>query len=75
MTNKDKIYHFIAGLAVAVVIGYISAFVGLCIAIVVAMAKEMYDYTAVGHTSDGMDFVATIVGGLVGYVTVIEVLK
>jgi len=71
MKNKDKIYHFIAGLTIALLFGLYSPFVGLCMAIVVAAGKEVYDYiNQDNHTSDGADFVATVVGGLVGYVTV-----
>jgi uncharacterized protein involved in cysteine biosynthesis len=68
MTNLDKIYHFIAGMVIAIGVGYlVTPIIGLIVGIFVAFAKEVYDYfEPKKHTCDGLDAISTIVGVLVG---------
>jgi len=72
MLNKDKAFHFMGGMGVAISLGIISLGLGLIAGISVAVAKEVYDSKhPEKHTVDGMDFIATMVGVL----TAIEILK
>lgn len=63
----DKIYHCLIGVilfAIGNLVGY-----GLLVAIVGAIGKEIYDYLHKDtHTPDVWDAVATILGGLLGYI-------
>ena len=62
----DKVYHCLGGVvlfAIGQLFGY-----GLALAIIGAIAKEIYDYYHPNHTADWKDAVATILGGLLGYV-------
>lgn len=64
---SDKIYHCLTGVilfAIGNLVGY-----GLLVAIVGAIGKEIYDYLHKDtHTPDVWDAVATILGGLLGYI-------
>lgn len=61
MINQDKIYHLIAGALSALIPVEPMLFV-----IFFAFGKELYDYYySDKHTCDGLDAIATIVGGLV----------
>ena len=70
MQNTDKLYHFIGGFAIALTIGLIvNPLSGLVAGVCVGALKEVYDYSCPEkHTTDGMDFIATVVGTLVGVV-------
>jgi hypothetical protein len=73
MINLDKVYHFMAGMIIAIIFGIIvTPLFGLIIGIIVAFAKEVYDYLEPDkYTCDGLDVISTIVGVLVG----IEILR
>lgn len=59
MLNKDKALHFIVGVALAPL--------SIWFVMVIALGKEIYDYyNPEKHTADWNDFIATVVGGLVG---------
>lgn len=64
---KDKIYHLIAGFAVAIVMGVIiDPIAGLGLSIAAGIAKECYDdWKYDGY--DIKDMIATWVGGCVGF--------
>jgi len=64
--EQDKLYHFIGGAITTLVVGALSfIWLGLLAGIFVAVGKEVYDYFhPEGHTVDGMDFIATMVGVL-----------
>jgi dolichol kinase len=68
MINLDKIYHFIAGMIITIIFGYlVTPITGLIVGIFVAFAKEIYDYfEPKKHTCDGLDAISTIVGVLTG---------
>lgn len=60
----DKILHFMAGALFSMISGYLSKmpFLGLLVAILAGLAKEIYD---IKHgTPEWKDFVATGLGGL-----------
>lgn len=62
--NTDKLWHFGGGLVITLMFALLTTYlVGLIIGVALAALKEVYDYYhPETHTSDGMDFVATIVG-------------
>jgi|APSaa5957512535_1039671.scaffolds.fasta_scaffold27958_2 formate hydrogenlyase subunit 3/multisubunit Na+/H+ antiporter MnhD subunit len=63
----DKIYHLIAGIALALVtlIATGSVFAAMIATTVVGLGKEIYDYQHQDkHTPEVADFLATVVGGL-----------
>jgi len=73
MINKDKLYHFIGGCIIAVIIGLLTfPIIGLYAGVAIGAVKEVYDskYPEI-HTTDANDFIATVVGVLLGYVTII----
>lgn len=62
----DKVYHCLGGVvlfAIGQLFGY-----GLVLAIIGAIGKEIYDKLHPNHTPDVWDAVATILGGLLGYI-------
>jgi hypothetical protein len=67
----DKQMHFLSGFIIAAVLTpFIGAYSILVVAVIAAL-KEIYDARHPDkHTADFMDWVATTLGGLVGFVTV-----
>jgi hypothetical protein len=67
----DKQAHFICGLVIAALLTpFIGAYSILVVAVIAAL-KEIYDARHPDkHTADIWDWVATTLGGLVGFVTV-----
>jgi hypothetical protein len=67
----DKQMHFICGLFIAALLTpFIGAYSILVVAII-ALLKEIYDYLHKDiHTPDFLDWVVTVLGGLVGFVIV-----
>ena len=64
----DKQAHAWAGLAIMLAVSLFAGWVvGLAVAVVAGIAKEVYDALGFGQ-SDFMDAVATIAGGVVGAV-------
>jgi hypothetical protein len=63
---NDKALHMIAGLIISLVIGWIySPLIGLAVAIVAGIAKEVWD--SCGHgTPDFKDALTTAEGGVIG---------
>jgi heme/copper-type cytochrome/quinol oxidase subunit 4 len=68
---EDKFMHFICGFIIAAVLTpFIGAYSILVVAIIAAL-KEIYDYMHPDkHTADIWDWVATTLGGVVGFVVV-----
>ena len=58
--NYDKIAHMAFGAIAA-----LSPWYPMLAVLFVAFGKEIYDYYNSKHTCDGLDAIATIVGGLV----------
>jgi hypothetical protein len=67
----DKQMHFMAGFLIAAILTpFIGAYAVLAVA-VIAAAKEVYDYLHPdSHTADIWDWVATVIGGVVGFVII-----
>lgn len=66
----DKFQHFIVGLLITVVAGiWRHPYQGFTLAVVIAGAKEAYDIRGPG-TADWLDFFATVLGAITGYVVV-----
>jgi hypothetical protein len=67
----DKQMHFLSGFIIAAVLTpFIGAYSILVVAVIAAL-KEIYDARHPDkHTADFMDWVATTLGGLVGFVVV-----
>ena len=68
----DKQGHFIIGLLAYMLFHFISIGVGLIVVAVLAIGKEIHDwFHRDRHTPDLWDAVATILGGLAGFVCAI----
>jgi hypothetical protein len=67
----DKQAHFLSGFIIAAVLTpFIGAYSILVVAVIAAL-KEIYDARHPDkHTADFMDWVATVLGGVVGFVVV-----
>lgn len=67
--QPDKVAHFSVGVIVYAMLHFISPVAGMVGVVAVAFGKEAYDYRHRDkHTPDIWDAVATIAGGLVGFV-------
>lgn len=66
----DKALHLIGGVLIYTVAHFVSPAVGLIAVAVVAVGKEIYDYfNRDRHTPELLDALATIAGGLLGFVS------
>ena len=64
----DKAYHLIAGFVIAIVFGLISPITGLICSVVIGAGKEVvYDKLMKRGCFEVLDFVATVIGGVIGY--------
>ncbi len=70
--QKDKIKHLLAGLALSILTGLLFCpLIGLATAAVVGALKEtIWDWLLKRGTPEFMDFVATVAGGVIGYVLI-----
>ena len=67
----DKQMHFICGLVIAVLLTPFIGAYSIVVVAIIALLKEIYDYLHKDiHTPDFWDWVATVLGGLVGFVIV-----
>jgi uncharacterized membrane protein YdcZ (DUF606 family) len=67
----DKQMHFICGFIIAAVLTPFIGFYAVVVVAIIALLKEIYDALHPDkHTADFWDWVATTLGGLVGFVTV-----
>lgn len=65
----DKQGHFIAGVLCYVAAHFLSPIAGLAAVAIMAIAKEIYDYMhRDNHTPEFLDAVATMAGGLAGFI-------
>jgi hypothetical protein len=65
----DKQMHFIGGLVIAALITPFIGVHSILVVAVVALLKEIYDHLHKDiHTPDFWDWVATVIGGVVGFV-------
>ena len=67
----DKQIHFICGLVIAALLTPFIGAYSIVVVAIIALLKEIYDYLHKDiHTPDFWDWVATVLGGLVGFVIV-----
>ena len=67
----DKFMHFIGGLVIAALLTPFIGAYSIVVVAIVALLKEIYDYLHKDiHTPDFWDWVATVLGGVVGFVVV-----
>jgi hypothetical protein len=67
----DKFMHFIGGLVIAALLTPFIGAYSIVVVAIIALLKEIYDYLHKDiHTPDFWDWVATVLGGLVGFVIV-----
>jgi hypothetical protein len=65
----DKQMHFIGGLVIAVLFTPFIGAYSITVVAIVALLKEIYDYLHKDiHTPDFWDWVATVLGGILGFV-------
>ena len=69
---KDKQKHLLAGLALSILAGLLLCpLIGLAAAAVVGALKEIvWDWLRKKGTPELMDFIATVAGGVIGYVLI-----
>lgn len=66
---EDKANHFIAGLFIFFLFGVLAhPIAGLAASIMAGFFKEIKDRLSKNGTPDLLDFIATVAGGLAGYV-------
>jgi hypothetical protein len=67
----DKQMHFICGFIIAALLTPFINFYAVVVVAIVALLKEIYDYIHKDiHTPDFWDWIATVLGGLMGFVIV-----
>ncbi len=67
----DKQMHFLSGFIIAAVLTPFIGAYSIVVVAIIALLKEIYDALHPDkHTADIWDWVATTLGGLVGFVTV-----
>lgn len=67
---SDKWLHLSAGLFIAFWVGLFNPFIGLGLAILAGVAKEVYDKVSEKGTPDVWDLVFTIIGALLGFANI-----
>ena len=71
MIPIDKQAHFLAGISICLAFAlFVSPVLGLIAAIIIGAIKELWDGMGYG-TKDFWDFVATALGGVVGFVLIL----
>ena len=67
----DKQMHAIGGLVIAALLTPFIGAYSIVVVAIVALLKEIYDYLHKDiHTPDFWDWVATVLGGVVGFVVI-----
>jgi hypothetical protein len=70
----DKQMHMLSGFIIAAVLTPFIGAYSIVVVVVIAALKEIYDARHPDkHTADFMDWVATVLGGVVGFVVVVLV--
>jgi hypothetical protein len=67
----DKQAHALSGFIIAIALAQFIGFYAVTAVAIIALVKEVYDYcNADKHTADLWDWIATVLGGLVGFVVI-----
>ena len=70
MIPLDKITHGLVGYSIMVTCGANHILLGYSLVIIAGIGKEIYDkMNPKKHTSDPWDFFATLVGGIIGSIS------
>jgi len=64
----DKALHLIGGVLLFAAGNFFNPYLGLGLAVGVGLVKELWDWYSKQGTPDGLDFVATAAGGVLGLV-------
>ena len=64
----DKQAHFWSGAILGFLFNYFIGCWAILIVALIALAKEVYDYNHPNHTADVWDWVATVLGGVLGLI-------
>ena len=66
--KTDKVYHLVAGFVISALIGIVSPAIGLITSVIVGAGKEVvWDKLMKKCCFEVLDFVATCIGGVIGY--------
>lgn len=66
MKHIDKFYHFCAGMAIYILFNiFFSQWLSIIPVILIAGWKEAYDFYSKKGNSEWLDFIATVLGGLI----------
>ncbi|MDD2300855.1 MAG: hypothetical protein PHU69_14625 [Fermentimonas sp.] len=66
MLGKDKLYHLVAGFVISIVFGLINPVLGLALAVIAGVGKEIYDKKIKKSVIDPLDAISTVLGGVLG---------
>ena len=66
MKGIDKIYHLVAGFIISLIFGLINPVLGLALAVIAGVGKEIYDKKIKKSVIDPLDVIATVLGGVLG---------
>ena len=75
MKGIDKIYHLVAGFIISLIFGFINPVLGLVLAIIAGVGKEIYDKKIKKSVIDPFDIIATVIGGILGTALVIVLIN
>ena len=64
----DKQAHFWTGFILGFVSYFFIGYWALVVVALIALLKEVYDYNHPNHTADFWDWVATVLGGVLGLI-------
>lgn len=64
--QKDKQLHAAAGFVIGFLFSLVSPLLGVVMAIIAGIGKEIYDKVSKKGTPEFLDFVFTVLGGLLG---------
>lgn len=71
--GKDKIKHFLGGLAISILVTFVfTPMWGLIAAVIAGASKEAYDKASGKGKVEWLDFWATVAGGILGYIILIR---
>jgi glycopeptide antibiotics resistance protein len=66
--QRDKLVHVIAGLIVFALVNLASTDMAIAAVLLAAFGKELVDWGAGKSSPDIGDVVATLIGGMIGYI-------
>lgn len=74
--GRDKKLHILCGFAICVFVGILfNSNVGLLVACLAGIGKEVYDYFhPKQHSVELADFLATVFGGIIGFIIINAIL-